>query len=138
MAASAVPWAVSVAMLLVAEHTAFPSFSSPAAASSASTFFDATDYAVALAVPVLVGYLFRRRFEASSKDIFLTCAVSSYVIVLVILLALVVPSLGTSGSPGPAISLLLTFTSAAVYAILDAALITAGAAVGRRALARKQ
>ena len=124
VAASAVPVVVSVSVSLL--ELFVPSL-------SLSALFSDADFAVGLGVPILVGYLFRLRYEATSREIFLTCAASSYVFVLAELLAVVGSTAGVSS-----FAMLWSFVAAAFWAVLGALLIVAGSALGRRNVAKGQ
>ncbi|MDG7016071.1 MAG: hypothetical protein JRM82_01705 [Nitrososphaerota archaeon] len=94
---------------------------------------------VLVSVALLVGYPFRRRFEYTPKGIFLTCATSSFLVILAISLAMVAPEVSdTRVVSNPALFLLGPFVSSVAWGTVVALLITAGAVVGGRAVERKQ
>ena len=133
VAVSAILVAVSVAVLLVGEFVLFPSFSRSANNLWYLTLYGNVDYAVGLAAPILVGFLFRLKFEYSSRGIFLTCAASTYVMVLAEFLIL----FGSSPGSTP-FDFLWSFVASVYWALLGALLIVAGSGLGRIALARRQ
>jgi len=133
VAASAIPVAVSLAVLLLGNFVLFPSFLRSANDQWYLTLYGDVDYAVGLAVPILVGFLFRLKFEYSPKGIFLTCAASTYVMVLAEFLVLF------GSSPGSTLfDFLWTFVASVFWALLGALLIVAGTGLGRIVLARRQ
>jgi hypothetical protein len=132
-AASAIPVAVSTTFILLGEFVLFPSFLRSANNLWYLTLYGDVDYAVGLAVPILVGFLFRLKFEYSPRGIFLTCAASTYVMVLAEFLALF------GSSPGSTLfDFLWSFAASVFWALLGALLIVAGSGLGRIVLARRQ
>ncbi len=83
-----------------------------------------------IVVALLVGYLFRRRFEYPLRGIFLTTAASTFFVTLVIWLALLASTINGLSTPNPVffVEYLLAFSATA--GILVAGLIAAGAAIG--------
>jgi hypothetical protein len=133
VAASAIPVAVSLAVLLLGKFVLFPSFLRSANNLWYLTLYGDVDYAVGLAVPILVGFLFRLKFEYSPRGIFLTCAASTYVMILAEFLALF------GSSPGSTLfDFLWSFAASVFWALLGALLIVAGSGLGRIVLARRQ
>ena len=133
VAASAIPVAVSITILLLGQFVLFPSFLRSANNLWYVTLYGDVDYAVGLAVPILVGLLFRLKFEFPPRGIFLTCAGSTYVMVLAEFLALF------GSSPGSTLfDFLWSFVASVFWALLGALLIVAGSGLGRIVLARRQ
>ena len=97
------------------------------------TLYSDVEFAAGLAVPVFIGFVFRLRFEYSTRGIFVTCAESTYVMELAALIALTVFSPGLT-----LLALLPLFVASAFWALLDAFLIVAGSALGRRVLTGRQ
>lgn len=133
VAASTVPFGASLAVFLLGKYVFFPLSATPGSNVWFAALYEDADFAVGLGVPVFVGLLLRLRYEYPSKGIFLTCAASTYAMVLAEFLAL----FGTSPGSTP-FDLLWSFPAAAFWAVLGALLIVAGSALGRRAVARRQ
>ena len=81
---------------------------------------------VRLALPVLVGYLYRLMFEATSREVFVTCAASTYVMGLAELFG----EVALTG--GSLFDLLWAFVAEVPLALFGVLLIVVGSAIGRR------
>ena len=107
-----------------------------------STSLEATDSLVwllfevsavaALVAALLIGYLFRRRFQYPLRDIFLTSAVVSFLVVAAVWLVTAVPVLGSLQTPDSALPLAYLLVTTVILGMILAALVTAGAAIRQR------
>ena len=122
-----------MAIILLGEFVLFPQFSRSVNNLRFLTLYGDADYAVGLTVPVVVGFLFRLRYEYSSRGIFISCAESTYVMEVAAFIALTVFSPGFT-----LLALLPPFVASAFWALLGALLIVAGSGLGRIFLARRQ
>ena len=133
MAASVITPMAFVVVYLIARYVVFPIGSLQNA--SLSTFYTLVTDIVLVSIALLTGYQFRKKFEDPSRRIFLTCAAASFIIILV--LELVVTAFEPNTPATPSLGIPPLFASSAVYGIAVAVLITAGAAAGGRAAAKR-
>ena len=84
---------------------------------------------VGLVAALLVGYLFRRRFEHPLKGIFLTSAATIFLVVFAIFLVVSAQRANPFLTPNPAFVFVYVFASSAVVGSVSAAVIAAGAAI---------
>ena len=84
---------------------------------------------VTLVGALLVGYLFRRRYEYPLRGIFLTSAAVSFLVVLTVWLIKAAPVLGNLQATDSVAASVYMIVVAAVVGIILAALVTVGAAI---------
>jgi vacuolar-type H+-ATPase subunit I/STV1 len=90
--------------------------------------------AALMVVALLVGYLFRQRFEYSLRSIFLTCAASSFLMIMAIFLVMSASVVKDLSVPNLVGSLAYMFVFSALAGAMLAGLIVAGAAARQRHL----
>lgn len=137
MAASFVTPAAFVAIVFVAWYVLLPN-ASTANASALGILYPVVLNVTLASVALSVGYLVRRRFGYPLRGIFLTCTATSFLVILAIESVWVGPeAFDTTVVSNTALFLFGIFASSAVASIMVAALIAAGAALNRRAMAKE-